>query len=143
MSMMKRGRLRRWPHYLFDLRPRQHRLGRAGRSYDDVSGHERAIESRPGDSLCVEPRGEAFGRLQRAARDRHLPDLLRLQVNGRELGHFAGPEDQDSKAGELAENLLRQRDGRVADRDGALAETGLGTDTLPDGERGVKEPVEE
>ena len=66
-----------------------------------------------------------------------LPDLLRLQVHAGQLGHLAGAEDQHVEPLQVAEDLLRQRDRRVADRHGAFAEAGLGAHALADGERRV------
>ena len=59
----------------------------------------------------------------------------------RELRHFAGAEDEDVEAGEVTENLLRQLDRGVADRDRAFAEAGFVSDPLADGERGMEQAM--
>src|SRR5258708_6082146 len=75
--------------------------------------------ARPADRL----RG-ARGVRHRAADDRDVPHVLRLQVDRGELAHLARAEDRDAAAVHVAENLLRERDGGVADRDGAGPEAG-------------------
>ena len=67
--------------------------------------------------------------------------MLRLQVNPGELRHLAGAEDQDAAPLEVAEDLFRERDGRVADRDGAFTESRFGAHALADRERRVKQAV--
>jgi hypothetical protein len=84
---------------------------------------------------------QRFRRCQRPARDGDLLDLLRPQVDAGQLRHLAGAEDDDAQSGEIAEDLPRQLDRRVADRHGAFAEAGLAVNALAHGERGVKEPV--
>ena len=64
-----------------------------------------------------------------------------LQVDAGELGHLAGAEDEDVQAREVAENLLGELDGRVADRHGALGEAGFVAHALSDRERGVEESM--
>ena len=51
------------------------------------------------------------------------------------------PKDQDAQPLELAEDLLRERDGRVADRHGPVADARVRSDLLPDREGGVEEAV--
>jgi hypothetical protein len=68
---------------------------------------------------------------------------LRLQVHRRELGHLPGPEDQHVQAAELAEDLFRQRDRGVADRDRPLAETCLAAHPLADAEGRCEQAVGE
>src|SRR5688500_13596901 len=62
-------------------------------------------------------------------------------MNAGELRHLAGAEDQDAASREVAEDLFRQRNGRVADRDGALPEPRLGAHALAYREGRVKQPV--
>ena len=66
---------------------------------------------------------------------------LRLQVDAGQLRHLAGAEDEDVQRREVAEDLARQLDRRIADRDRPLAEAGFGADPLADGERGVEEAM--
>ena len=66
---------------------------------------------------------------------------LRAQVDAGELGHLAGAEDEDAQAGEVAEDLPRQLDRGVADRDGAFGEPGFVPHALADREGGVKQAM--
>ena len=68
---------------------------------------------------------------------------LRLHVLRRELAHLAGAEDDDVAAVEVAEDLSREGDGRVADRDRARAEVGFRPHALADGEARVEEAIEQ
>ena len=61
----------------------------------------------------------------------------------RQLGHLPGPHEQRPQVAELAEDLARERDRRVADRYRALAEPGLGAHALAGAEGPVEQPVEE
>ena len=68
-------------------------------------------------------------------------DALRAQVHAGELGHLPGAEDEHVEAGKLAEDLSRQFDRRVADRNGALAEAGFAAHALADAEGGVEQAM--
>ena len=71
---------------------------------------------------------------KRAAGDGELLHALPLQVRRRQLGHLARAEDQDVEPVELAEDLLRERDGGVADRHRPFAEARFVADALADAE---------
>src|SRR2546425_4495056 len=47
-----------------------------------------------------------------------------------QLAHFAGADDEDVSALQIAKDFSRQRDRRVADRDRARSKPRLGTDAL-------------
>ena len=79
----------------------------------------------------------------RPADDRHLLDALRFHVQRRQLAHFAGADDEDRPALEVAEDLARERDCREADRDGARGQSGFRADALARGERRMEQAVED
>ena len=62
---------------------------------------------------------------------------------GRQLGHLARAHDHDLLAGEGAEDLARQLDGRVAHRDGALANAGFRAHALGDSKGAGKDSLEQ
>ena len=132
------------PHHLLDARPREHRLADAGGGDHDVGDRERVVQRRPRARRGRRCRAASCSRgRERAARDRDLADVLRLQVHAGQLGHLARAEDQRRSARELAEDLLRQRDRRVADRHRALAEARFGAHALADAEGRMEQPVRE
>ena len=70
-------------------------------------------------------------------------DALRLHVERRQLAHFSGADHGDVQPLDVAEDLLGEGDRGEADRHGARGQAGLGADALADGERRVKEAVED
>ena len=131
------------PHDGLDVRLGENRRRRAGRGDDDVAGAEHGVELFPRRGAGAADRLRCPRRVRhRPADDRDVLDGLRLHVQRGELAHFAGADDRDAPAAEVAENLARERDGRVAHRDRARAEAGLGPHPLADGERRVEQPVE-
>ena len=67
---------------------------------------------------------------------------LAAHVLRRQLAHFAGANDEDRASLQLAEDLLGERDGGEADRDGTRAEPGFGAHPLAGPERQMEQPVE-
>ena len=132
------------PHDRFDVRLGQDRRPRAGRGDDDVTRGEGGVHVLPSRGGRAADRLGRPGRVRhRAADDRHLTHALRLHVLRRELAHLAGAEHDDAAALQVAENLAREADGGVADRDRARAEIGFRPYSLADGEAGVEEAVEQ
>ena len=132
------------PHRLLDVRAGEDRLGRAGGGDDDVGGAERVRRARStATALAAElPRQRSAVR-QRAAGDGDLLDALRLAgATPVSLAISPAPRISTLRPVEVAEDLLRQRDRRVADRHGAFAEAGFAAHALADGERGVEQAVE-
>ena len=98
------------------------------------AGRERWAKLGPRNRAAFELPRQSFGGRERATRDGDLVDALRAQVDAGELGHLAGTEDEHVPPGEITEDLPRQFDCRVADRNGALAEAGFAAHSLADGE---------
>jgi hypothetical protein len=66
-----------------------------------------------------------------------------LHVDGRQLAHLAGADDEDRAPFERAEDFARQLDGGVADRHRAFGKCGLGSHAFSGGERRVEQLVEQ
>jgi hypothetical protein len=125
------------------VRLREDRGRRAGCRDDDVAGAEDGVELVPRRGARAPDRlGRLCGMRHRAAHDRHLVDALRLHVQGGQLAHLAGADDDDVASFQVAENLSREGDGRVAHRHGARAEAGFRAHALADREARVKQPVQ-
>ena len=101
------------------------------------------IHTLPGNRSAVESRRQRLRGGQCPARNRNLLDVLRLQMDSRQLCHLPGAEDQDRPPLQVSENLFGECNRRIADRDGTFAESRLGPHPLADGERRVKQPVGE
>ena len=65
------------------------------------------------------------------------------QMLHRELGHFAGADQQHLFVLQGAEDLAPQFNGRIADGDGMVADAGFGADPLGHEEGPVQEPVQD
>ena len=107
----------------------------AGRRHDDVGALEDAADLRPGDRRSIDPAGERRRGAQRAARHGEFSHVLRTQMRRGGLRHLAGADDERGEAAQLAEDLARQRQRRVADRHGPFADSGLSADPLAGGGR--------
>ena len=131
MSMMNSGRCAARAHDVLNPGAGQHRFGRAGCRHDDVGGGQRAARGR---STAWRVRRAAWPAIRPCAGSGwrwDLLDPLRPQVHAGQLRHPSRAEDEDVQAREVAENLPGERDGRVADRDRALADAGFGRTRLP------------
>ena len=118
--MMKSGRLRRGRITASMCAFREDGRPGARRGDHDVARAEHRVHLLPRRRACAADRLRGARRVRhRPADDRHLLHALRLHVPGRQLAHFAGADDEDGPALEVAEDLARERDGRKADRDGA------------------------
>ncbi len=81
--------------------------------------------------------------LERAVGDDGDLRAARDEVAGRRLAHLPGAEQQHAAAGELAEDLLRERGRGRRDRGRALADRGLDAHLPADVQRLAEEPVEQ
>ena len=143
MSMMNSGDVRRRPVDRFDVAARDDRPRRSGGGDDDVGATERRCPLFPRNRPAADFGGERLGVGRGAARDDDFGDALAAQVLRRQRADLAGAEDQHAASLEPAEDLPRERDGREAHRDRALADRRFGAHALADAERPVKQLAEE
>ena len=141
--MMNSGRPRRCRSAAWTRGRGQDRRRRPGRGHDHVGLAERGVEIGPGHDRAADLRGQRLGVRRGAAADRDPLRLLRGEVPRRQLGHLAGADDQHRGVLQVAADLARQAERRVADRHRALGQLGLAAHALAGGERGVEQAVEE
>ena len=144
MSMMNSGRLRR-ARIACSTSVRVRMGSAAPVAVMTMSDSRRARRPDRSQGWRCRPSASASARgvRHRPARDEHPPDPLRAHVQRRELAHLARADDEHVAPLQIAEDLARQRDRRVADRDGARGERRLRAHALADGERRVEQPVEQ
>ena len=99
------------------------------------------IHTLPGNRSAVESRRQRLRGGQCPARNRNLLDVLRLQMDPRQLCHLPGTEDQDRSPPQVSENLLGECNRRIADRHRALAEVRFAAHALADTERGGEQAI--
>ena len=140
---MNSGLCRLRLHRLRDQRARDDRRARAGRRDQDVRLDERRVERLPRHGASADRLRERCRMRGRPARDDQPADALRLHVDGGELAHLAGADDEHRAALEVAEDFSRELDGGVADRHRAFGERGLRAHALAGGKRRMKQLVQQ
>ena len=108
-----------------DLRPGDDRSLRAGRRDDDIGCRDAVGEIVPRDAAPVYRGGQHIRMRRRAAGHEDLAHAVGAQMLGRQRADLARPDDEHPPAGELTEDLSRERDGGEADRYRAFAESGF------------------
>ncbi len=141
--MMNSGRPRRCAQGRLDALPGQDRRRRAGGGDDHVGLGERGVELGPRHDRAADVGGQRLGVGGGAAADGDPLRLLRGEVPRRQLGHLAGADDEHRRVAQVADDLARQAERRVADRHRAFGQLGLAPHALAGGERGVEQAVEE
>ena len=141
--MMNSGRPRRCRSAAWTRVRGQDRRRRAGRGDDHVGLGERGVELAPRHDRAADVGGQRLGVGGGAAADGDPLRLLRGEVPRRQLGHLAGADDEHRRVAQVADDLARQAERRVADRHRALGQLGLAPHALAGGERGVEQAVEE
>jgi hypothetical protein len=115
-----------------------------------AGGGDHDIDLRQGLGNSVEGQGNSLERLRQflrpfigPVRDEDVARTLADQVTDCQLRHLPGPDDKDLFPLKVTEDLLRQFDGRVTDRNGVAGDPRLGSDPLRHPEGMVEKPVEE
>ena len=90
------------------------------------------------DRFSGKTRGELFAALHRAIGDGDRLRILRCEMRGRELDHFACADQKQPLPGDRRENAFRQFHGRSGHRDRRAADIGLRTHVLRDRERALE-----
>ena len=65
-----------------------------------------------------------------------------VEVQGAQPRHLAGAEHHEVLLAQVAEDLAGERDRRVAERDRALREPGVGAHALADGEGAMEQAID-
>ena len=107
---------------------------RAGTGDQDIHLGQHGGEACVLDRRALEELGHLDGALVRAIGDEDVRAAGAAQVARGEFAHLAGAHDHDGAVVERAEDLARQFDGGIADRDRHLADAGLGAHALGDAE---------
>ena len=118
-------------------------VGRARGGDDDVGELELGTDRVELDSLRTQALRELLAVGQRPVRDDRDVRSARHEVTRRRLADLPGTEHEHPPAGEIVEDLLRERGGRGRHRGGAFADRRLEPDTPPGVERLAEELVEE
>ena len=95
----------------------------------------------PGDDASVHFARQHLAAILPSRGDGRARHVL-VEVHRAEPRHLAGAEDHEVLLAQVAEDLAGERDRRVAERDRALGEPGIGADTLADGEGAMEQAVD-
>ena len=117
-------------------------MGSAARSDDDVHLRQRGQELLILDNRALEQAGHLSRALVGAVGDEDVGHAGAVQVLRREFGHLPRPNDHDALAGQRAEDLARQFDRRVTDRNRVFPDAGLGAHALGDAEGARQDGIE-
>ena len=129
------------PHRLLDRGAGQDRFGGAGGGDDDVGRRQRRGHLVPRDGAAAELPRQGVGRFQRAAAIVMCFTPCACRWTPVSSAISPAPRMSTFSRREVAEDLARQFDRRIADRDRALAEAGFGAHPLADGERRVEQAM--
>ena len=114
----------------------------AGGRYHDVAMQQALVQIGEQAQLAAESRRQLFRRGQGAVEEHEFGRARLVQVLGRQFPHFARAHHAHGLALEIAQHLLGQFHGRVADAHRALVDGGLAADALAHVDAGLEQVVE-